>query len=75
MFWITALMIPLGMFICVGGTYGVVVEIKEAYASGRIGKCNLYEYLSSLMDVLTVGYRLRVFLRGQLWHDCFLGLR
>ncbi|KAL1583678.1 hypothetical protein WHR41_07541 [Cladosporium halotolerans] len=36
-FWITALMIPLGMFICVGGTYGVVVEIKEAYASGRIG--------------------------------------
>jgi hypothetical protein len=40
-FWITAAMIPLGMFICVGGTYGVVVQIKEAYASGRIGKLNL----------------------------------
>lgn len=37
-FWITAAMIPLGMFICVGGTYGVVVQIKEAYASGRIGE-------------------------------------
>jgi hypothetical protein len=37
-FWITALMIPLGMFICIGGTYGVVVQIKDAYASGRIGK-------------------------------------
>jgi hypothetical protein len=37
-FWITAAMIPLGMFICVGGTYGVVVQIKDAYASGRIGK-------------------------------------
>jgi hypothetical protein len=39
-FWITAAMIPLGMFICVGGTYGVIVQIKEAYASGRIGKLN-----------------------------------
>jgi hypothetical protein len=37
-FWITALMIPLGMFICIGGTYGVVVQIKDAYASGRIGE-------------------------------------
>jgi hypothetical protein len=37
-FWVTAFMIPLGMFICVGGTYGVVVQIKDAYATGRIGE-------------------------------------
>lgn len=36
-FWITAAMIPLGLFVCVGGTYGVVVQIDQAYASGRIG--------------------------------------
>ncbi|KAG9676179.1 amino acid transporter, partial [Aureobasidium melanogenum] len=37
MFWMHAFFIPLGMFICVGGTYGVVVQIKQAYASGQIG--------------------------------------
>jgi hypothetical protein len=37
-FWITAAMIPLGVFVCVGGTYGVVVQIKDAYGSGRIGE-------------------------------------
>ena len=31
-------MILLGAFVCVGGTYGVVMEIKEAYASGLIGQ-------------------------------------
>lgn len=36
-FWITAFMIPLGAFICVGGTYGVVIQIQQAYASGEIG--------------------------------------
>ncbi|KAF2763931.1 hypothetical protein EJ03DRAFT_392336 [Teratosphaeria nubilosa] len=36
-FWLHALMILLGIFICVGGTYGVIVEIKQAYADGQIG--------------------------------------
>lgn len=37
MFWMHALFIPLGLFVMVGGTYGVVVQIQEAYASGQIG--------------------------------------
>jgi len=45
-FWITAMMVPLGVFICVGGTYGVVVQIKDAYGSGRIG-----ELCSFMFDV------------------------
>jgi hypothetical protein len=36
-FWMHALFIPLGIFVMIGGTYGVVVQIKEAYASGQIG--------------------------------------
>lgn len=35
--WAHIAMILLGAFICVGGTYGVIVEIKGAYASGLIG--------------------------------------
>lgn len=31
-------MVLLGGFLCVGGTYGVVIAIKEAYASGLVGK-------------------------------------
>ena len=41
-------MIPLGVFVCVGGTYGVVVQIKEAYGDGRIGK--LYLMFDGRMD-------------------------
>lgn len=37
-YWGTAFMIPLGAFICVGGTYGVIVQIKGAYADGLIGE-------------------------------------
>lgn len=37
-FWLHALLIPLGLFFCVAGTYATVVQIKEAYASGQIGK-------------------------------------
>lgn len=40
-FWLHALLIPLGLFICVGGTYGVVKEIIDAYASGLIGEREL----------------------------------
>jgi hypothetical protein len=29
------------VFVCVGGTYGVVVQIRDAYASGRIGEFDL----------------------------------
>ena len=32
------LMIVVGIFICVAGTYGVIMEIKQAYATGLIGK-------------------------------------
>ncbi|ORY13895.1 transmembrane amino acid transporter protein-domain-containing protein [Clohesyomyces aquaticus] len=31
------LLIAIGMFTCVGGTYGVVMAIKTAYANGMIG--------------------------------------
>ena len=34
-----ALMIVLGAFVCVGGTYGVVMEIKLAYSLGLVGEC------------------------------------
>jgi hypothetical protein len=37
-FWLHAFLIPLGAFICVGGTYGVIKEIIAAYADGQIGK-------------------------------------
>ena len=29
-------LVLLGLFLAVGGTYGVVVQIKEAYADGQI---------------------------------------
>jgi len=32
-----AALIPLGAFFCVGGTYGVVKLIQQAYASNLIG--------------------------------------
>jgi hypothetical protein len=31
------LLIAIGAFTCVGGTYGVIEQIKDAYASGLIG--------------------------------------
>lgn len=37
-FWFHAFLIPLGLFILVGGTYGVVEEIIQAYADGTIGE-------------------------------------
>ncbi|KAI6842209.1 amino acid transporter [Hortaea werneckii] len=36
-FWFHAFLIPLGLFILIGGTYGVVEEIIQAYADGTIG--------------------------------------
>lgn len=41
-----AFLIPLGLFILVGGTYGVVEEIIQAYADGTIGKGSLIVFLS-----------------------------
>lgn len=32
-------LIPLGLFFLVAGTYGVILEVIDAYASGLIGKC------------------------------------
>lgn len=37
-YWLHILLILLGVFMCVGGTYGVILEIKEAYADGEIGE-------------------------------------
>lgn len=37
-FWAHDLIVALGMFMCVGGTYGSVLLTKEAYADGTIGK-------------------------------------
>ncbi len=39
-YWLHALLIPMGLFFLVGGTYGVVLQIKDAYASGLIGELN-----------------------------------
>ncbi|KAF2169842.1 hypothetical protein M409DRAFT_64837 [Zasmidium cellare ATCC 36951] len=36
-FWFHAMLIPLGLFFLVGGTYGVIKEIIQAYADGQIG--------------------------------------
>lgn len=38
-YWFHIFLIFLGLFILVAGTYGVVLEIKDAYADGLIGKC------------------------------------
>ena len=57
-------MIPLGMFICVGGTYGVVVQIKEAYASGRIGELRYLQYSSGERHVNILLTTLRRALRS-----------
>jgi hypothetical protein len=37
-YWLHAFMIPLGAFFFVGGTYGVIEQIIEAYADGQIGE-------------------------------------
>ncbi|KAK5130907.1 hypothetical protein LTR08_001570 [Meristemomyces frigidus] len=36
-YWFHAFLVPLGAFICVAGTYGVIVQILDAYSSGLIG--------------------------------------
>lgn len=41
-FWLHALLIPLGLFFLIGGTYGVIEQIIAAYADGQIS-----EYLKS----------------------------
>jgi len=37
-YWAHAFLIVLGAFFCIGGTYGVIVDIKLAYATGQISK-------------------------------------
>ena len=39
-YWLHVLMILVGMLLLVGGTYGVIMEIKLAYADGTIGECD-----------------------------------
>jgi hypothetical protein len=38
MYWAHWFLPTLGAFLCVGGTYGVVQSIINAYADGQIGK-------------------------------------
>lgn len=40
-YWCHVLLIPLGAFFCVGGTYGVIESILTAYATGQIGKSRM----------------------------------
>jgi hypothetical protein len=42
-YWLHWGMILLGVFFLVGATYGVALEIKEAYASGTIGEASWIE--------------------------------
>jgi len=66
-------MIPLGMFVCIGGTYGVVVQIKDAYASGRIGKFDLM-CINRWCELLLTCPRFCFLLRGQFGHHCLVVL-
>ncbi|KAK3069694.1 hypothetical protein LTR53_011760 [Teratosphaeriaceae sp. CCFEE 6253] len=36
-YWLHFALIPLGTFMCIGGTYGVIQVIIDAYANGTIG--------------------------------------
>ncbi len=51
-YWLHVALIPLGVFICVGGTYGVVELIIQAYATGLIGKSSLDCLLSGIGGML-----------------------
>jgi hypothetical protein len=56
------LMVLLGIFICVGGTYAVVQEIIDAYASGLIGKPdNMLQFNDDLTNEIV--YRQCLFVR------------
>lgn len=37
-YWLHAALVPFGVFFLVGGTYGVALQISEAYSSGTIGE-------------------------------------
>lgn len=37
-YWAHTFLLVLGLFLCIGGTYGVVQSIIDAYASGEIGE-------------------------------------
>ena len=43
MYWAHWLLIAIGALFCVGGTYGVIKEIVDAYASGLIGKFSNFQ--------------------------------
>lgn len=46
-------MVPLGAFIFVGGTYGVIQEIVHAYADGAIGESlSFHSFIPSLIVFL-----------------------
>lgn len=49
-YWLHALLIPLGLYFLVAGTYGVIEQIIDAYANGSIGK---YMSCHCLVDAAT----------------------
>lgn len=51
MYWLHAAEIPLGGFICIGGTYGAIMQIITAYNDGQFGKLTMPTGLAST-DVL-----------------------
>lgn len=52
-------MVLIGIFICIGGTYGVIQEIIAAYADNLIGECNA-SVRRGIFLLLTVDCRWRI---------------
>lgn len=67
-YWFHWFLVVLGLFFLGGGTYGVVQEIIDAYASGLIGKCfpGRFDDKWRTDNLLC---RFGVLLRRQLWVD------
>ena len=61
-FWLHAFLVPLGAFMCIGGTYGVVESILAAYADGQIGE-SIHSSLNQ--HSLTMGRRRSILLCKQ----------
>jgi hypothetical protein len=53
-------MVLLGIFFLVGATYGVIIQIKAAYADGTIGMCGRCEVRRQWL--INIYYRLNILL-------------
>jgi hypothetical protein len=57
-------MVLLGIFFLVGATYGVIIQIKAAYAEGTIGMCGSFS--TQCQPIINIYYRCRILLCRQL---------